>query len=175
MSAQAWESAEGGSRSVGETGRRRAVSRLDARALPVAASQPHWQAGRNRRFCEGGAAEYARERRRWIEPGPRDGEREEQRGKARGEVRYARVTHCQGAHHSLEAGMISPKSTFQQIGTPGPPARGQHRSRSHDKIPQARIERPAADTMRRIVGSRPGSYPGARAKYRASNPGSALS
>ena len=95
-------------------------------------SQPQRQVGGGRRFCEGTTLDHARESGRRIEPGPRNGQREEQRGKARGEVRYARVARCQGAHRSLEAGMISPKSTFQQIGTPGPPARGQHKIRCHD-------------------------------------------
>ena len=89
-------------------------------------SQPQRQAGVGRRFGEGTAIDHARERARGIEPGPRDGEREEKRWKARGEVCNARVPHCQGAHRSLEAGMISPKPTFQQVGTPGPLARGQH-------------------------------------------------
>ena len=59
-------------------------------------SQPQRQAGVGRRFGEGTAIDHARERARGIEPGPRDGEREEKRWKARGEVRNARVPHCQG-------------------------------------------------------------------------------
>ena len=57
-------------------------------------SQPQRQVGRRRRFCEGNAIDNARERRRRIEARPRDGQREEERRKARGKVRNARVPRC---------------------------------------------------------------------------------
>ena len=127
------------------------------------------------RFCEGDTVDHARKCGRRIEPGPRDGEREQQRGKARGEVRNARVPHCQGAHRSLKARMISPKPTFQQIGTRGPPARGQHEIRGHDNGPASADREAAADSMQlRVYDFVRDGIP-ERAKYRASNPGSAQS
>jgi hypothetical protein len=57
------------------------------------------------------------------------------------------VPHCHGAHRSLKARMISPKPTFQQIGTRGPPARGQHEIRGHDNGSASADQEAAADSM----------------------------
>ena len=141
-------------------------------------SQPHRHVGRGRHVGKGAAIDHACKRPRGIEPRLRDGQCEQQRGKAFGEIRNARVTHCQGTHRFLEARMISPEPTFEQIATPGLPARGQQESRGHDNNSASTDpRRPAARWQirlsLRVLRFHPGLNPGARVKYRASNPGSA--
>jgi hypothetical protein len=137
MSAQASEIAAGGLRSaakqftVGQP-RDRPRERLRRKL-----ARPHRQLSGGRCFGEAGAIDDARKRGRGIEPAPRHGQREQKRRKAHSKVGNARVSRGQSTHRCLEARIISPKPTFEQVKTPGHPARGQHQIRGHDNSASA--------------------------------------
>jgi len=87
-------------------------------------AQPHGQIGMCCRLGEGGAVNHGRDRACGIAPASRNGQREEQRGEARGEVGHARMPRGERTHCALDARMIAPKPAFEQVGTPGHLTRG---------------------------------------------------
>ena len=77
----------------------------------------------------------------------------------------------ESAHCALKARMISPKPTFQQIGTRGLPARGLHEIRCHDNSfaiadPEARRQ-----IELKALGLHPGLHPGSARQISRIEPG----
>ncbi len=105
-------------------------------------AQPQGQIGEHRGLREGDAIDHARDRACGIEPCSRNGEREQQRRKARGKVSQARVPHGQRAHRALDARMIAPKPPFEQLGAPGHLVGGRQDIDCHDTGSQSRANRP---------------------------------
>ena len=96
-------------------------------------AQPQRNAGGSRRLGEAAAVDHARDRACGIAPSLRNGQCEEQRGKARSKIRKARMPRGQGAHCSLDAWMISPKPALAQVSASGHLTRGRQEIGCHDK------------------------------------------
>jgi hypothetical protein len=98
--------------------------------------QPHWHSGRSSNLSEGPTFDRARDRRRRIEPTPRNGQCEKQAGKARGKISNALMPRCQEVHRNPKAWMKSLELAFRQIAKGSPLARSRHKFRGHFKSPQ---------------------------------------